>query len=147
MTSSTSLRDSRANGEDDGSDYSCDCTRTVILNDDVDEPILYAGTACQYRSTSFCGINSANGEILFCVNNGQCAEDRNNGCDCPASFKGMHCEVEDIKVPMEDRPGKNGSQPNGDDLQQVIDRGSVVGMDSALVILFTALAIVAAVLY
>jgi hypothetical protein len=59
----------------------CDCATSF------DGVFHYAGSSCQYKSTSTCD----NG--LFCVHGGTCPENPSDGCSCPDGWKGNSCEI------------------------------------------------------
>ena len=73
----------------------CDCAPAV------DDDHLYAGSSCQYKSTSFC-THPTQGLSLegtrFCVNGGTCKQSGDatvgfeQGCDCSPGWTGFSCE-------------------------------------------------------
>jgi len=85
----------------------CDCTLAV------DEDHLYAGSSCQYKSTTLC-TNPTPGlsleGTLFCVNGGTCKESSDGspnfqqGCDCPAGWTGFFCEFPEDSPKVDETP-------------------------------------------
>jgi hypothetical protein len=72
-------------------DFYCNCT---AANTDA---VSFAGTFCQYESTSFCQKEpTVSGFQHFCVNGGVCTgSDRlEDGCDCPQDYHGLRCEYQ-----------------------------------------------------
>ena len=71
-------------------EYHCDCSTAVSDTD------LYAGTACQHKSTTFCTQPAHDAPTpegaMFCVNGGRCKENPYEGCECSSAFTGFHCE-------------------------------------------------------
>ena len=71
--------------------YFCDCYNAF------NDKYLYAGTSCQYQSTSLCTVPSSGSlkGAIFCTNNGVCNPDNvYSGCQCPDAFTGLSCEFE-----------------------------------------------------
>jgi len=69
----------------------CDCSSAF------DSHYLYAGTSCQFPSTSLCTAPQAGQSLqgsLFCTNHGECMDNPQLGCTCPDGFYGFSCEFE-----------------------------------------------------
>jgi hypothetical protein len=66
----------------------CDCLSAF------DDEYLYAGTSCQFKSTSLCTDKESIQSSLFCTNHGSCKKNPYQGCDCPEAFVGFSCEYE-----------------------------------------------------
>jgi hypothetical protein len=69
----------------------CDCSSAY------DEYYSYAGTSCQFPSTTLCtkpGPAETMESALYCTNHGTCMDDPQLGCDCPVGFYGFSCEFE-----------------------------------------------------
>jgi len=92
-------------------EFHCDCSTAH------DNKFHFAGESCQYPSTQVCTHDEKSLEgQLFCTNHGKCQDDPDQGCKCPAAFKGFSCEFEDTtKDPViENQP--DGYDTCGDDL-------------------------------
>lgn len=71
-------------------DEYCDCSQSF----DGD---FYAGTYCQYKSTSVCLVQNPPqeaSESAFCVHHGDCNSD--GSCSCPHGWTGQHCEFKTL---------------------------------------------------
>jgi hypothetical protein len=66
-------------------EHMCDCTNAYT------EDTYYAGEFCQYASTKFCSEPDDPNERQFCVNGGECPEERHLPCICPEGFSGQRC--------------------------------------------------------
>ncbi len=66
-------------------EYMCDCTNAYTKD------TYYAGEFCQYPSTQFCSESDDPYGRQFCVNGGQCPEERHLPCECPEGFSGPRC--------------------------------------------------------
>eukprot|EP00526_Cylindrotheca_closterium_P003340 CAMPEP_0113661244 /NCGR_PEP_ID=MMETSP0017_2-20120614/33324_1 /TAXON_ID=2856 /ORGANISM="Cylindrotheca closterium" /LENGTH=1467 /DNA_ID=CAMNT_0000575921 /DNA_START=83 /DNA_END=4486 /DNA_ORIENTATION=- /assembly_acc=CAM_ASM_000147 len=61
----------------------CDCSHTF------DGVHYWAGSSCQYKSTSTC-----DSEKMFCTHQGECPTLENDkACKCPDGWEGDHCEI------------------------------------------------------
>lgn len=81
-------------------EYHCDCSQAF------DDKFHYAGVSCQFPSSQLCTTTSSSTskqDRLFCTNHGQCREDPEQGCKCPAGFEGFSCEFENVREDPTDR--------------------------------------------
>jgi hypothetical protein len=90
----------------------CDCSSAF------DDTYSYAGTSCQFPSTSFCSQplpGDSLTEVLYCVNHGTCMDDPQLGCDCPPGFYGFSCEYESQEYDSDGDGLSDLEDPNYDD--------------------------------
>jgi len=69
----------------------CNCAAAVTDTD------LYAGTNCQFKSTSICTESEDGGGLkgqMFCANHGTCGASPADGCDCPTGWNGEMCQFQ-----------------------------------------------------
>jgi hypothetical protein len=98
--------------------WSCDCPNASTSQEE-----LFAGNHCQHHATSICTVEDTGdrfpiydptNSIAFCVNDGLCNVNVENGeqvpgCTCPPGYSGRHCEL------LGTFQNDMGSNPNGTD--------------------------------
>lgn len=102
--------DCKAHSDSSGFEWTCDCRRAHT------DDHLYAGSSCEFKSTSYCTIDGkqpriGTGHEAFCVNEGKCkgfvmGDREHPGCECPDGFFGDHCEFFDPNEILEREEGK-----------------------------------------
>jgi len=86
--------------------FYCDCDE--LNRNSGGTATKFAGSMCQYESTSLCAANlfGANVDDQFCTNHGLCVEmvgnaDPHPGCVCKPGWAGERCEIQEIPTPLE----------------------------------------------
>jgi len=104
----------------------CDCTDANDNGNQQDKGgfnagNVYVGDSCEHSATDICTVTrpGPGKPLSFCVNNGTCkrqitSDESHPGCDCPAGWKGPHCELQSKNYSYwENRKGNSAAENLG----------------------------------